>query len=46
MSIEVSSSMCLIQQEMSRYNVSAELIVEPTLPSFEIRAKNQSKIHF
>ena len=40
MSIEVSSSMCLIQQEMSRYNVSAELIVEPTLPSFEIRAKN------
>ena len=40
MSTEISSTMLLMQQEMRRYNVPAELLIESALPSFEIRAKN------
>ena len=37
MSTEISLSMRLVKQEMSRYNVPAELLIESALPSFEIR---------
>lgn len=38
MNTEITPVMNLIKQEMQRYNVPAELIIEPELPSFEIRA--------
>ena len=44
MNIETSATMSLIQAEMKRYNVPAKLVIEPGLPSFEIRAVNNEAL--
>ena len=44
MSKEISAAMSLIIAEMKHYDVKAELLIEPALPSFEIRAVNNKAI--
>ena len=40
MSAAVSATMCLVQKELEHYNIPATLLIDETLPSFEIRAVN------
>ena len=41
MSAEASATLHLIHRELARFNIPAELLLEPALPSFEIRVANR-----